>query len=50
LAGIKGMIKPRDQLTVTGFPSKNGRKIMRLDSVTLTNGHKFDRQINLLKK
>jgi hypothetical protein len=44
------MIKPMDQLIVTGFPARNGRKIMRLDSITLTNGQKFDGQINLLKK
>ncbi len=40
----KEMIKPRDQLTVTGFPARNGRKIMRLDSIILANGQKFDGQ------
>jgi hypothetical protein len=40
----KEMIKPRDQLTVTGFRARNGRKIMRLDSITLANGQKFDGQ------
>jgi hypothetical protein len=40
----RGMIKPGDQLSVTGAPAKNGKKIMRLDSVTLANGQKFDGQ------
>jgi hypothetical protein len=36
------MIKEGDQLTVTGFLAKTGRKIMRLHSVTLGNGQQFD--------
>jgi Family of unknown function (DUF6152) len=40
----KDMIKPGDQLEVTGAPAKNGSKIMRLSSVKLTNGQKFDGQ------
>jgi hypothetical protein len=36
------MIKVSDQLTVTGFLAKTGRKIMRLHSVTLANGQEFD--------
>jgi hypothetical protein len=40
----KEMIKPRDQLTVIGFSARNGRKIMRLDSIMLANGQKFDGQ------
>src|SRR5882762_9134267 len=36
------MIKEGDQLSVTGFLAKNGRKIMRLHSVTLGNGQQFD--------
>jgi hypothetical protein len=38
------MIKEGDQLTVTGFLAKTGRKIMRLHSVTLGNGQQFDGQ------
>jgi len=37
----KDMIKEGDQLAVTGFLAKNGRKIMRLHSLTL-NGQQFD--------
>jgi hypothetical protein len=40
----RGMIKAGDQLSVTGAPAKNGKKVMRLDSVTLANGQKFDGQ------
>jgi hypothetical protein len=36
------MIKEGDQLTVTGFLAKTGRKIMRLHSLTLGNGQQFD--------
>ena len=38
------MIKPGDQVTVIGFPAKNGKKVMRMDSIVLTNGQKFDGQ------
>ena len=38
------MIKPGDQETVIGFPAKNGKKVMRMDSILLTNGQKFDGQ------
>jgi hypothetical protein len=38
----KEMIKDGDQLAVTGFLAKTGRKIMRLHSVTLANGQEFD--------
>src|SRR5712672_4857276 len=34
----KEMIKEGDQLAVTGFLAKTGRKIMRLHSLTLANG------------
>ncbi len=36
------MIKAGDQITVTGFLAKTGRKIMRLHSVMLANGQEFD--------
>jgi hypothetical protein len=36
------MIKEGDQLTVTGFLAKTGRKIMRLHSLMLANGQHFD--------
>jgi hypothetical protein len=38
------MIKAGDQLTVSGAPAKNGKKIMRLDSITMASGQKFDGQ------
>jgi len=38
------MIKPGDQLSVTGFPAKNGKKIMRLENIMLANDQKFDGQ------
>jgi hypothetical protein len=38
----KDMIREGDQLAVTGFLAKNGRKIMRLHSLTLANGQQFD--------
>jgi len=38
----KEMIKEGDQVSVTGFVAKTGRKIMRLHSVMLANGQEFD--------
>lgn len=38
------MIKTGDQLTVNGAPAKNGSKVMRLISLTLANGQKYDGQ------
>jgi hypothetical protein len=38
------MIKTGDQLLVNGAPAKNGSKVMRLISLTLANGQKFDGQ------
>jgi hypothetical protein len=38
----KDMIREGDQLAVTGFLAKTGRKIMRLHSLTLSNGQQFD--------
>jgi hypothetical protein len=38
------MIKTGDQLVVNGAPAKNGSKVMRLISLTLANGQKFDGQ------
>lgn len=40
----KEMIKPGDSLTVIGAPAKNGAKILRLNSLILANGQKFDGQ------
>jgi len=40
----KDMIKVGDSLEVTGAPAKNGNKIMRLNSIKLANGQKFDGQ------
>jgi hypothetical protein len=40
----KEMIKTGDQLLVNGAPAKNGTKVMRLISLTLANGQKFDGQ------
>jgi hypothetical protein len=40
----KEMIKTGDQLTVNGAPAKNGSKVMRLITLTLPNGQKFDGQ------
>lgn len=40
----KEMIKAGDQLVVNGAVAKNGSKIMRLISVTMANGQKFDGQ------
>jgi hypothetical protein len=36
------MIRTGDQITVTGSPAKDGKKIMRLHSVTLANGQELD--------
>ena len=38
------MIKAGDQLTVNGAPAKNGIKVLRLISLTLANGQKYDGQ------
>ena len=40
----KEMIKAGDLLQVNGAPAKNGSKVMRLISLTLTNGQKYDGQ------
>ncbi len=40
----KEMIKTGDQLIVNGAPAKNGSKVMRLITLTLPNGQKFDGQ------
>ena len=40
----KEMLKPGDEVTVNGAPAKNGSKIMRLVSLTLPNGQKYDGQ------
>ncbi len=40
----KDMIKPGDHLQVAGARAKNGNKILRLSSLTLANGQKFDGQ------
>jgi Family of unknown function (DUF6152) len=40
----RGMIKAGDQLSVSGAPAKNGKKVMRLESITMANGQKFDGQ------
>lgn len=38
------MIKAGDELMVNGAPAKNGSKVMRLITLTLTNGQKYDGQ------
>ncbi len=38
------MIKAGDQLAVNGAPAKNGAKVMRLVTLTLANGQKYDGQ------
>ena len=44
-AGLKKeMIKNGDELLVNGAPAKNGSKVMRLITLTLANGQKFDGQ------
>jgi uncharacterized protein DUF6152 len=40
----KEMIKVGDQLLVNGALAKNGSKVMRLISLTLANGQKYDGQ------
>jgi hypothetical protein len=40
----KEMIKAGDQLIVNGAPAKSGTKVMRLITLTLANGQKFDGQ------
>jgi len=40
----KEMIKAGDQISVNGAAAKNGSKVMRLISLTLANGQKFDGQ------
>jgi Family of unknown function (DUF6152) len=38
------LLKPGDQISVSGSPAKDGEKILRLESLTLGNGRKFDGQ------
>ena len=38
------MIKAGDLLAVNGAPAKNGAKVMRLVTLTLANGQKYDGQ------
>ena len=38
------MIKSGDQLTVNGAPERNGTKVLRLVTLTLANGQKYDGQ------
>lgn len=40
----KEMLKAEDQVTVYGAPAKNGAKVMRLISLTLADGQKYDGQ------
>ncbi len=40
----KEMMKAGDQIEVNGAPAKDGAKILRLISLTLANGQKFDGQ------
>jgi hypothetical protein len=40
----KEMINAGDLVTVSGSPAKNKTKVLRLVSITLTNGQKFDGQ------
>jgi hypothetical protein len=40
----KEMIKSGDQVVVNGAPAKSGSKVMRLLSLTLANGQKYDGQ------
>jgi hypothetical protein len=40
----KEMIKAGDELSVNGAPAKNGAKSLRLISLTLANGQKYDGQ------
>ena len=38
------MIRTGDQILVNGAPAKNGSKVMRLVTLTLANGQKYDGQ------
>jgi len=38
------LLKSGDQVSVTGSPAKDGEKILRLETLTLANGQKFDGQ------
>jgi len=40
----KEMVNAGDQVTVSGSPAKNKSKVLRLVSITLANGQKFDGQ------
>ena len=40
----KDMVKAGDQITVNGAVARNGSKVLRLLSLTLANGQKFDGQ------
>ena len=40
----KEMINAGDQIMVNGAPAKDGSKVMRLISLTLANGQKYDGQ------
>jgi len=40
----KEMVNAGDQVTVSGSPAKNKTKVLRLVSITLANGQKFDGQ------
>jgi Family of unknown function (DUF6152) len=40
----KEMLNVGDQVTVSGSPAKNKTKVMRLVSITMPNGQKFDGQ------
>ncbi|MBZ5660116.1 MAG: hypothetical protein LAO08_06880 [Acidobacteriia bacterium] len=40
----KEMLNAGDQVTVSGSPAKNKTKVMRLVSITMANGQKFDGQ------
>ena len=40
----KEMLNVGDQITVSGSPAKNKTKAMRLVSITMANGQKFDGQ------
>jgi hypothetical protein len=40
----KEMINAGDQILVNGAPAKDGSKVMRLISITLANGQKYDGQ------
>lgn len=40
----KEMIKPGDQISVSGAPARDKKPILRLIGITLANGQKFDGQ------